>query len=88
MKNRLLKPMLILMCGITLVGCGHHKEMGVTGNAKEYCDLEKITCTDSGAIYVDNTTGVLYMSWDRGITPIYNADGTLKTIDDYKNILH
>lgn len=30
-------------------------------------------------IYVDNETGVLYLSNGQGLTPMYNADGTLKT---------
>lgn len=30
-------------------------------------------------IYVDNETGVLYLSNGKGLTPMYNADGTLKT---------
>lgn len=28
---------------------------------------------------VDNETGVLYLSNGDGLTPMYNADGTLKT---------
>lgn len=32
-------------------------------------------------IYVDNETGVLYLSNGRGLTTMYNADGTLKTVE-------
>ena len=32
-------------------------------------------------IYVDNETGVLYLSNGTGLTPMYNADGTLKTVE-------
>lgn len=30
-------------------------------------------------VYIDNETGVLYWSNSKGLTPMYNADGTLKT---------
>jgi len=41
---------------------------------KEYANFKKITAN----VLVDETTNVLYYYYDRGITPIYNADGTLK----------
>lgn len=31
-------------------------------------------------IYIDNETGVLYLNTSASITPMYNADGTLKTV--------
>ena len=39
-------------------------------------------------IYVDTTTGVLYFrTWGiDGFTPLYNADGSLKIWDGYKDV--
>ena len=42
--------------------------------SEEYVNFKKIT----GNVLVDETTNVLYYHYGGGITPIYNADGTLK----------
>lgn len=39
-----------------------------------YIQLERV----SYGVYVDKNTGVLYYRFQSGMTPIYNADGTLK----------
>jgi hypothetical protein len=44
----------------------------------EYIQLEQVTYR----IMVDKNTGVLYYRYNSGITPIYNADGTLKLYEE------
>ena len=51
----------------------------------EICDMTQL----GGNIYYDKITGVLYYRDDSqackgGYSPIYKADGTLKTIEDLK----
>ena len=40
----------------------------------EYVNFEHV----AGEVYVDTTTGVLYYQRHYGLSPLYNADGTLK----------
>jgi hypothetical protein len=40
----------------------------------KYIQLEQV----GYGVFVDKTTGVLYYRFQSGMTPIYNADGTLK----------
>lgn len=46
----------------------------------KYIQLERV----SYGVYVDKNTGVLYYRFQSGITPIYNADGTLKLYEETK----
>lgn len=83
------KPCIIMMCLLfmlsMLVGC--HSTMypdnndinsdGSINSSEEVIDMYKTN--GFYFIYVDNETGVLYLSNGKGLTPMYNADGTLKT---------
>ena len=56
----------------------------------DFIDLKVIAFNLYETIYVDNNTGVLYYrknvknGGSGGYTPIYNADGSLKNINQYK----
>lgn len=53
-------------------------------SVSEICDMTQL----GGNIYYDKITGVLYyrdnQAYGGGYTPIYKADGTLKTIENLK----
>ena len=76
------KTILIIACMIcttVLVGCA----VNYTGtNISTYFDYQRIKCEGFAdeTVFYDKNTGVMYYSNYRkgGITPIYNADGTLK----------
>ena len=54
-----------------------------TPASDDYRDLERVEVVESSSsviVYRDTETGVLYMAvYKRGVTPLYNADGTLCT---------
>lgn len=91
MKTKFFTLVLCLICLLSLVGCS------VLGNytyPSKYVDFEVVeTCghnasTIAKEIWVDKTTGVLYYFVNAGqgkvLTPLYNADGSLKNIKDFE----
>ena len=75
---------------LTLSGCMDTSE-GATVVSSKYCHMVVIEKSSDGKILQDIDTGVLYL-WYKEIdkhgqtlTPLYNADGTLKNISDYKD---
>ena len=83
----------IMLCIIIsvfgLTACG--KDItGADAVSSKYANLEVIEHSSGQRILVDRNTGVLYL-WYRDttiygqtLTPLYNADGTLKNISDYE----
>ena len=87
--KKFLVLVLCLICVLSLAAC--KKEKGDTVFSSRYIDLEVVEDKGSqGRILVDRDTGVLYIwytYWDKygqTLTPIYNADGTLKNIKDFE----
>lgn len=78
----------IAMC-MALTGCTDTSE-GATNMSSRYCNMVVVENTTDGRVLQDSDTGVLYLWYkDRNVygqtlTPLYNADGTLKNINDYK----
>lgn len=77
-----------LLCALGLAAC---KEEGDRVFSSKYVDLEIVEdCGTEGKVLVDKDTGVLYLwyrDWDKygqTLTPLYNADGTLKNIADFE----
>lgn len=68
---------------ICFVGCEESKKPADITNS-EYFDMEYLTDSDSAlySIVYDKNTGVIYY-YNKGLYPIYNADGSLKNIDQY-----
>ena len=68
-----------MICTTVLVGCDTNY---TESNISTYFDYHKIKCKGFGdsTVFYDKNTGVMYYSNYRkgGITPIFNADGTLK----------
>lgn len=62
---------------LSVSGCNN------TPRAADYSGMERLEVVEQSSgvtIYRDTETGVLYMSAYRcGVTPLYNADGTLCT---------
>ena len=83
------KPCIIMMCLLfmlsMLVGCHYtinpaNNDINSDGSINSSKDEIEVYKTNGfHYIYVDNETGVLYLSNTKGLTPMYNADGTLKT---------
>ena len=73
------KKILAVVLGLTLcfgmTGCG-------SADNKTESMVDKINM-DSGGVIVDPDTGVMYYQarFDGGITPLYNADGTLRVYE-------
>lgn len=74
-----------ILCGAMLTGCGWHdvEPEERSDRASEYFDVYIIHENDTGSkILYDKNTGVMYYMQQSGylfgITPIYNADGTVK----------
>lgn len=80
MKKRIVVLSLGVMmcCGFT--GC----KSPIDSPDKKICDFTIIESNLYDSIIADKTTGVLYYQRgsNRGLMPIYNADGTLKTYDE------
>lgn len=77
----------VVLC-MTLAGCTDTSEGAKVASSK-YCNMVVVEKTCDFRILQDTTTGVLYV-WYRDrdlygqtLTPLYNADGTLKNIEDY-----
>ena len=70
--------------------CDYTKSLPEPASVSEYCDLAKIESGVSETIYYDRNTKVMYCLIKHsdeysGITPIYNADGTLKLYKENPN---
>ena len=69
MRNKILAVVLGLTLCFGITGCGSADN--------------KAESMDSGGVIVDPDTGVMYYQkrFDGGITPLYNADGTLRVYE-------
>lgn len=81
-KRFIVIAILICIC-VAVCGCGGDSANDI--EARKYCNFKilyknvDVGIADDDKIYVDTTTGVMYIrSWMGGISPLYNADGTLK----------
>ena len=81
----------LFLCLICVLGlCACRNEGDRVSPSSKYVDLEVVENNGSAIIYVDRDTGVLYMWYEDNIeygqtmTPLYNADGTLKNITDFE----
>jgi len=94
MKKRLLAIVLCLTISLGLTACFASKDEGDIALYNKYVELEMVQdiSNDSihGRILVDRYTGVLYlwykddMQYGQTLTPLYNADGSLKNISDFE----
>lgn len=82
---------LCLICVLSLCACGNCRSEGVrVTSSSKYVDLEVVENTSYTIIYVDRNTGALYLwykdcnNYGQAMTPLYNADGTLKNIEDFE----
>lgn len=78
----------IAMCFL-LAGCGGKDVMDEEVDiANKYFDLHEIYEDGFTSVVYDKNTGVMYFmvlsGYQFGITPIYNADGSLKLYDVYE----
>jgi len=82
--------LIALIAGLS--GCSSKGDSADDIEARKICNFKKIyNDVDVGInrkddIFVDTTTGVIYFrTWQiDGFTPLYNADGSLKIWDKYK----
>lgn len=90
MKTKIFTFVLCLICFFALVSLTSCSEPGDTVYSSKYVNFEVLeTSSDYDiTILVDKTTGVLYYHYIEGnasgITPLYNADGSLKNIKDFE----
>lgn len=88
MKKLICFIIAVVFC-LTLAGCTNTSE-GSTVMSSKYCHMVVVEKTSNGRILRDSDTGVLYLWYQdnniygQTLTPLYNADGTLKNINDYK----
>ena len=93
MKKRALVIMLCLICSLGLIWCTDKHE-GATNFSSKYVNLEVVENTNDGRVLADKDTGVLYLWYkDQGcygqtLTPLYNANGSLKNLSDFDNWIH
>lgn len=87
------RKMLILgLCGVCILGLTACKDTskGAIHFSSNYVNLEVVEDTNGGRIYADKDTGVLYLwfkdtdNYGQTLTPLYNADGSLKNISDFE----
>ena len=89
MKKKLIVLITIFTVLLSLVGCGYTYEEAVEANEifignGYFTGVKKWTSSDSGTTYYvvyANDTNVMYFvmqgNYESGITPLYNADGSL-----------
>ena len=89
MSKKIFVLFLCLFMMLGLAAC--KKEKGDIVFYSKYVDLEVVEdCGNEGRILVDRGTGVLYLwykdndNYGQTLTPLYNADGTLKNIKDFE----
>lgn len=86
--KKVLVLLLCLICVLSLAAC--RKERGDTVFSSKYVDLEVVEDNYNYIVLVDSDTGVLYLwykdmdTYGQTLTPLYNADGTLKNIADFE----
>ena len=75
MKMKVLAVFLCAVLALGITGCG-------SADNKTESMVDKINM-DSFGVIVDPDTGVMYYQarFDGGITPLYNADGTLRVYE-------
>jgi hypothetical protein len=88
MKKKILAIVLCLACLFSLTACTDTSK-GATNFSSNYVNLEVLEDTRDGRILVDRDSGVLYLWYRDGnqyaqLTPLYNADGSLKNIKDFE----
>lgn len=89
MKKKILAIVLCLACLFSLTACTDISK-GATNFSSKYVNLEVVENTRDGRILVDRDTGVLYLwykdlnEYGQTLTPLYNADGSLKNIKDFE----
>ena len=71
---------------VSLTGCGEKVKATLdTPNIQQKNEYAQMSWK-TNHIVVDETTGVIYYDSGTGITPLYNADGTLKNTADLKTV--
>ena len=89
MKKIILILELCVICLLGLTACTD-KTKGATNFSSKYVHLEVVENTNSGRVLMDSDTGVLYLwykdsdQYGQTLTPLYNADGSLKNILDFE----
>ena len=85
------KIFVVLLCLVLMLGLAAcKKEKGDTVFSSKYVDLEVVEDAGFSVVLVDRDTGVLYLwykdadNYGQTLTPLYNADGTLKNIADFE----
>ena len=77
-----MKKLITLLCCISSIlmftGCSNSSEDYKNGDGSKYFDLMVIETDVNKVIICDKNTKVMYLVTSNGVTPIYNADGTLK----------
>lgn len=77
----------ILAATLSMTSCTNPtKEDAV--KVEDYFDMRKVCQNTRADILYDNNTGVMYYQYNLsryncGLTPIYNADGTLKIYENW-----
>ena len=92
MKTKFFTLVLCLICFFalaSLTSCSY--KSGDTVYSNKYANLEVLESDPDdglGRVLIDRTTGVLYYYYINGnaagLTPLYNADGSLKNIKDFE----
>lgn len=69
---------LVLMTIFGLTSCGSKSSI----TSLDSVNFEEIDYDFCGQILIDMDTKVMYYSYNKGITPIYNSDGTLRLYEE------
>lgn len=87
-KRRVLALVLaIIIATLSLVGCGDTAYQDAENiNVEEYVGgyftvIKKWAGRDDKLVYANDTKVMYFFSYNTGITPLYNADGTLQIYD-------
>lgn len=88
MKRRILVIVLCLICLLGLTACTDISE--TSASTSKYANLKVIETTSDGKVLMDVDTGCLYLQYtyngkSYGLTPLYNADGSIKNITNFEN---
>jgi hypothetical protein len=80
-----------LMAALVMTGCEVSVEAkDNTHKVEDYINMIKVCSNMFEQVSYDNNTGVMYYQYrygksECGLTPIYNADGTLKIYEGWSN---